>query len=236
MSEDVDFNKKHDLIIDKVKELCERHPEVIGDYRKLIQYYHYYVDGFKMFVPMEVLERLTQPESVTRAYRKLVEKGIVDPDAKVKFARNIQRETKNIMEEPKMILRAYRFRLYPNKAQTETMNHHLWLSKELWNRMLETTKNRYKTEKKFPTKKELREIVKRQGLYSQVGQELVDRLLEAVWRFIELKKQGVKCGFPRFKSFDRLKSLIYPQLGFKLEGKRLKVTPFGSVNIKLTDP
>lgn len=41
---------------------------------------------------MEVLERLTQPESVTRAYRKLVEKGIVDPDAKVKFARNIQRE------------------------------------------------------------------------------------------------------------------------------------------------
>lgn len=92
MSEDVDFNKKHDLIIDKVKELCERHPEVIGDYRKLIQYYHYYVDGFKMFVPMEVLEKLTQPESVTRAYRKLVEKGIVDPDAKVKFTRNIQRE------------------------------------------------------------------------------------------------------------------------------------------------
>lgn len=133
-------------------------------------------------------------------------------------------------------MRAYRFRLYPNKAQTETMNHHLWLSKELWNRMLETTKNRYKTEKKFPTKKELREIVKRQGLYSQVGQELVDRLLEAVWRFIELKKQGVKCGFPRFKSFDRLKSLIYPQSGFKLEGKRLKVTPFGSVNIKLHRP
>lgn len=133
-------------------------------------------------------------------------------------------------------MRAYRFRLYPNKTQVEAMNHHLWLSKELWNRMLETTKNRYKAEGVFPSKKELREMVKQQGLYSQVAQELVDRLLDAVWRFVKLKKQGVKCGFPRFKSFDRLKSLIYPQSGFKLEGKRLKATPFGSVNIKLHRP
>ncbi len=133
-------------------------------------------------------------------------------------------------------MRAYKFRLYPNKQQTEAMNHHLWLSKELWNRMLDYTKTKYKTEKKFPTKKELREIVKHKGLYSQVAQELVDRLLEAVWRFIELKKQGVKCGFPRFKSFDRMKSLNYPQSGFKLQGKHLKVTPFGVVNIKLHRP
>lgn len=132
-------------------------------------------------------------------------------------------------------MRAYRFRLYPNKTQVEAMNHHLWLSKELWNRMLETTKNRYKTEGVFPSKKELREMVKRQGLYSQVAQELVDRLLDAVWRFVKLKKQGVKCGFPRFKSFDRLKSLNYPQSGFKL-GKSLKVTPFGVVKIKLHRP
>ena len=92
MSENVDFNRKQDTIRVKVKELCISHPEVIDDYRKLIQYYHYYVDGFRMFVPMEVLEKLTQPESITRAYRKLVEKGDVDPTAKVKFARNVQRE------------------------------------------------------------------------------------------------------------------------------------------------
>lgn len=133
-------------------------------------------------------------------------------------------------------MRAYRFRLYPNKTQVEAMNHHLWLSKELWNRMLETTKNRYKAEGVFPSKKELREMVKQQGLYSQVAQELVDRLLDAVWRFVKLKKQGVKCGFPRFKSFDRLKCLNYPQSGFKLEAKSLKVTPFGVVKIKLHRP
>jgi len=45
-----------------------------------------------------------------------------------------------------------------------------------------------------------------------------------------LKKKGVKRGFPRFKSIDRVKSLYYPQFGFKL-GSRLDVAPFGSICI-----
>jgi len=134
------------------------------------------------------------------------------------------------------MIRAYRFRLYPNRLQTETLNHHLWLSKELWNRILAYSKDKHKRERKFASRRELREMVKHQGLYSQVAQELVDRLVEATWRFIELKKIGEKCGFPRFKSFDRMKSLCYPQLGFRLMGKRLKVSPFGTVNIKLHRP
>lgn len=111
------------------------------------------------------------------------------------------------------------------------MRHHLWQSKELWNQMLETIKNRYESDKKFPTKKELRELVKKKGLYSQVAQELVDRLLDAVKKKVQAKKKGVKCGFPRFKPFNRLKSLVYPQSGFRLESK-LKVIPFGEVSIK----
>ncbi len=130
-------------------------------------------------------------------------------------------------------MRAYRFRLYPNHLQEEALRHHLWLSKELWNRMLEYSKCKYKSERKFATKKELREMVKGQGLFSQVAQELVDRLVDATWRFVKLKKEGKDCGFPRFKSFDRLKSLCYPQMGFKIVGNRLKVTPFGEIKLKL---
>ena len=130
-------------------------------------------------------------------------------------------------------MRAYRFRLYPNRLQEEALRHHLWLSKELWNRMLNYSKSKYKSERKFASKKELREMVKRQGLFSQVAQELVDRLVDATWRFVKLKKDGKDCGFPRFKSFDRLKSLCYPQMGFKLENNRLKVTPFGEIKLKL---
>ena len=131
------------------------------------------------------------------------------------------------------MIRAYRFRLYPNRLQDEALRHHLWLSKELWNKMLDYSKNKYKLEEKFASKKELREFVRHQGLYSQVAQELVDRLVDATFLFIRVKKAGEDCGFPRFKSFERLKSLCYPQMGFRLVGNRLKVTPFGVVKLKL---
>jgi len=134
------------------------------------------------------------------------------------------------------MIRAYRFRLYPNCSQTEMLNHHLWLSKELWNRMLDYSKSKYKREGKFASKKELRTMVKHQGLFSQVAQELVDRLVDATFRFIRMKKAGEDCGFPRFKSFERLKSLCYPQMGFRIMGNRLKVTPFREIKLKLHRP
>jgi putative transposase len=111
------------------------------------------------------------------------------------------------------------------------MRKHLWISKNLWNEMLEHTKQMYHYYRKFPTKKSLRQFTQKVGLYSQVGQELVDRLLDSIWRMVKLRKKGVDCGFPRFKSFSRMKSLQYPQSGFALDNK-LKVTPFGEITIK----
>jgi putative transposase len=128
-------------------------------------------------------------------------------------------------------MRAYKFRIYPSKIQEKEMQRHLWLSKELWNEMLAFTKEIYDNYEKFPTKKTLREIVKQSGLFSQVGQELVDRLIDALYKKISMKKKREKGGFPRFKSFDRMKSLHYPQHGFFLKSK-LKVTPFGEIMIK----
>jgi len=130
-------------------------------------------------------------------------------------------------------MRAYRFRIYPSKTQEKEMQKHLWVSKELWNEMLAFTKEIYNNYQRFPTKRTLREMVKQSGLFSQVGQELVDRLIDALHRKIEMKKNGEKGGFPRFKSFDRMKSLHYPQYetGFWLD-KKLKVTPFGEIAIK----
>ncbi len=111
------------------------------------------------------------------------------------------------------------------------MAHHLWIEKELWNEMLAFTKKTYSDFGKFPTKETLRSFCKNNELYSQVGQELVERLSKSIWRMVALRKKGKDCGFPRFKSFDRVKSLNYPQSGFWLE-KKLKVTPFGEINIK----
>jgi len=132
-----------------------------------------------------------------------------------------------------MPIRSWKYRSYPSKTQQKEMSLHLWLCKELWNEMLTFTKDIYKKYGKFPTKRTLREFVKDSGLYSQVGQELVDRLVEGLQRKMTMKKRGATCGFPRFKSMDSMKSLIYPQSGFKLIGNRkISVSPFGEVNLK----
>ena len=129
--------------------------------------------------------------------------------------------------------RTYKFRLYPSKAQEKELCSHLWISKELWNKLLDATIRKYDGEKKFPTKSEFQVMVKDSGLYSQTAQGIAHRLYRAVRAKAKAKKEGKKWGFPRFKSFDRMKSLYYPQneIGFSLN-KKLKVTPFGEINIK----
>jgi len=130
-------------------------------------------------------------------------------------------------------MRAYKFRIYPSKKQEKEMNKHLWLAKNLWNELLEHCKQLYKDFGYFPTRSTLQLMVKNYGMYSQTQQEVANRVYNSVMRVFRLKKKGVKCGFPRFKSIDRMKSLHYPQyeFGFSLDEK-LKVTPFGEIAIK----
>jgi len=128
-------------------------------------------------------------------------------------------------------MRAYKFRIYPSKSQELQMQEHLWIAKNLWNGLLEYSKEHYMKTAKFPSKKELQKKVKGRGLYSQTQQIIAHRVSDAIFRVFKLKKKGVKCGFPRFKSIDRMKSLLYPQSGFKLD-KKLKITPFGELSIK----
>ncbi|MBI4176968.1 MAG: IS200/IS605 family element transposase accessory protein TnpB [Candidatus Aenigmarchaeota archaeon] len=129
--------------------------------------------------------------------------------------------------------KAYKFRLYPNKAQDTEIRKHLWASKELWNRLLENTKQRYDTERKFFSRSELQSMAKNAGLYSQVSQAVAHRLHRALKAKIKAKREGKKWGFPRFKSFDNMKSLYYPQKGFKFcSDRKLRITRFGGINIK----
>jgi putative transposase len=131
------------------------------------------------------------------------------------------------------MMRAYKFRIYPSKTQEKLLNTHLWLAKNLWNELLAHCKQLYNDFGYFPTKNTLQLMVKNYGLYSQTQQEIAHRVYNAVMRVFRLKKKGIKCGFPRFKSTDRMKSLHYPQheTGFWLD-KKLKVTPFDEIAIK----
>ncbi len=131
------------------------------------------------------------------------------------------------------VVKAYKFRIYPTNVQQEELDKHLWLSKNLWNELLAHNKQMYNDFGYFATKNTMQKMAKGYGLYSQTQEVLTHRLYNSLLRYFKLKKQNKKVGFPRFKSIDRMKSLIYPQhkSGFWLE-KKLKVTPFGEIAIK----
>jgi len=108
---------------------------------------------------------------------------------------------------------------------------HLWLAKNLWNDLLEHSKETYRNFDKFPTRNSLQLMVKNSGLFSQTAQEIAHRVEAGIWRYVKLRKAGSKnVGFPRFKAIDRMRSLHYPQAGFSIEQK-LKVSPFGEIPV-----
>ena len=97
-----------------------------------------------------------------------------------------------------MPIRSWKFRLYPNQMQRKEMQVHLLLSKNLWNDMLELTKDTYTTYGKFSTVGALNELAKTSGLYSQVAQDVFRRLNKSIFGMIAKRKNGLKAGFPRF--------------------------------------
>jgi len=130
------------------------------------------------------------------------------------------------------VLRVFKFRLYPGKRQLSELNGQRFLAKQLWNELLEANKKHYQAFGFFLSRNAMQLMCKNYGLYSQAQQSVVFNLERAVKRFLKFKKQGKRVGFPRFKSVDRLKSLHYPQSGFRLEGKKLRVNPFGLISVK----
>ena len=74
-------------------------------------------------------------------------------------------------------------------------------------------------------------------LHSQVLQNVVDRLDKSFQGFFFRRcKSGEKPGFPRFRGMHRYDSFCYPQTGFEVIGKELKLSKIGHIRIKLHRP
>lgn len=130
-----------------------------------------------------------------------------------------------------MVMRTWKYRAYPSKIQEKVLDQRLCECKTLWNSLLEHTKGYYEKTGKFPTRKQLYLLTKDTGLYSQVAQNVADRLAKSLDGVKVRKKTGKKAGFPRFKPIERVKSFTYPQSGFKLEGG-LELSRIGNVPIR----
>jgi putative transposase len=74
------------------------------------------------------------------------------------------------------------------------------------------------------------------SVHSQVLQNVVDRLDKAFQAFFRRCKAKENPGFPRFRGVHRYNSFCYPQSGFALIGKNLKLSKLGNIRVKMHRP
>lgn len=128
---------------------------------------------------------------------------------------------------------SFKYRIYPNKIQSQSFDSIFYFCKELYNGVLEERRSHYskfkediknKTVKSLTYNKqssylpEIKELFPDETkiIYSQTLQfvlKTVDNSFKNFFRRVKLNKsnKNVKAGFPRFKSLNRFKSICFPQ-------------------------
>lgn len=141
------------------------------------------------------------------------------------------------------MLKTYKYRIYPTKAQERILNKMLEQCRWLYNKVLETRKNVYEQEGKslglydtqnmIPQWKKEKESLKL--VHSLVLQNVNIRVDLAFKAFFRRVKAGEKPGYPRFKGYGRYDSMTYPQYGngANLVDDKLNLSKLGSVKVKL---
>ena len=145
-----------------------------------------------------------------------------------------------------MLIRTYKYRIYPTKTQQTLLEKQLCLCRWLYNHCLEQRRNAYEKDKTkiscYDQIKEMPKLKKERPelnqVYSQTLQDVVRRLDKAFQNFfkrVEESKNGKKQkpGYPRFKGKYRYDSMVYPQSGFELKNNKLNLSKIGSLKIKL---
>ncbi|GAA5533950.1 transposase [Deinococcus aluminii] len=142
------------------------------------------------------------------------------------------------------MLKAFRYRLCPTKAQEAALNEQLRLCHNLYNCALQERRDAYrkagKTVTGYDQMKCLTEIKaalpEYKGVYSQVLQDVLKRLDKAFQGFFRRVKAGQTPGYPRFQGRDRYDSICYPQSGFSVSEKTAYFSKIGNIRIRLHRP
>ena len=148
-----------------------------------------------------------------------------------------------------MMIRNFKYRIYPNKKTKTFLNKTLEICRTLYNDTLRSKINHYKeTEKTISLYECHKEMTKAKVgnadfplVYSQVLQDVqrrVDLAFQHFFRRVKQKKE--KTGFPRFKGIGRYDSFTYKQPSNGsvkiLDHNWLKLSKIGKIRIKLHRP
>src|SRR5271157_4719428 len=154
-----------------------------------------------------------------------------------------------------MSIKAYKYRIYANKATIDKLQWVLDRARELYNAALAERKEAWRMTAKsisvYEQKRDMVEIKEQirpeyQEIASHVLQDVLFRLNKAFTAFFRRVKNGEKAGFPRFKGKNWYDSFTYPDhAGWKLtveereeQGKkklsgRLHLSKIGMVKVKM---
>jgi putative transposase len=156
-------------------------------------------------------------------------------------------------------LKAYKYRLYPNKKQTEKLQWTLDRARELYNAAIQERRDAYETRvirhpnyhdeatRKHLTQEhaitytqqatqlpEIKEVrPEYHDIHSQVLQDVLRRVDKAYKAFFRRVKAGKTPGYPRFHGYGRYDSFTFPQSGFALtEDNRVCLSKIGTIKVK----
>lgn len=145
-----------------------------------------------------------------------------------------------------MPIKAYKYRLYPNKATTEKLQWVLDRCRELYNAALQERREAWKYAHKsiswYDQINDLPEIRNKiRDEYQEIGSHVLQNVLKRVdlafKAFFRRVKAGEKPGYPRFQGTSRYDSFCYPDnQGWKLEGDKLKLSKIGTIKVRLHRP
>lgn len=144
------------------------------------------------------------------------------------------------------MIKSYKYRLYPTELQQHLLRITLEICRVWYNICLSERKEAYEQEKRNVGKYEqLRKVKEFKRSYphatkvhSHSLQIVVQDLDKAFQAFFRRMKAGEQPGYPRFKGKNRFDSFGFKQYGngFKLDGRRLKVSGIGRVRIRWHRP
>lgn len=140
------------------------------------------------------------------------------------------------------MFKTFKYRLYPSKAQRKRLDSTLETCRRFYNDCLAERKEAYEIEKrnigKYEQLKHVKEIKATnpyaKGVHSHILQVVVSDLDKAFQSFFRRVRSGEKPGYPRFRGRNRFDSFGLKELGngFKIDGRRLKLSGIGRVPVR----
>lgn len=143
-------------------------------------------------------------------------------------------------------MKTFKYRLYPSKSQKRLLEATLETCRRFYNDCLAERKDAYEQEKRTVGKVEQLRRVKTLkatspyavNIHSHILQVVVADLDKAFQAFFRRVKAGEEPGYPRFKGRNRFDSFGLKEYGngFKLDGRRLKLSGIGRIAVRWHRP